>query len=349
MPDVPKIAERIVRRLAPGREGETIAADLREEFEARGGGRLWYWKQALSCVAVRFSPHHLAAPGLGQDFHFAFRSLRRNPGYALTAMVCLALGIGVNTTVYTLTDEFFFKKLPVPDARKIVTFERSSGEISASYRDYQDLRLRTKTFAALAAYDDLPTSLDSEGVSQMIMAQAVTANFADTLGLRPQIGRWFTPDDEANGAELVAVLSDHAWARRFGRSADAIGQRVRIETQWYRVVGVAPPDFSGVSMPHAAEIWVCLASQPFVRELLLRPAERERPKVRMIGRLAPGVSVETAEAEVRTIDAQLAQEFPREKEPTGVLRLSVASGIGVAAARPVAAYSASSWESGRTG
>src|ERR1700730_722426 len=110
MPSVPKLAEAILRRLVPGREGETIAGDLREEFDARGGGRVWYWTQVLSCVAVRVSPYRLAAPDLRRDFHFAFRMLRRNPGYAATAMLCLALGIGVNASVYTLVDEMFFKK-----------------------------------------------------------------------------------------------------------------------------------------------------------------------------------------------------------------------------------------------
>jgi putative ABC transport system permease protein len=341
MHSVPKVAERILRRLVPGREGETIAGDLREEFDTRGGGRAWYWFQVLSCLAVRMSPHRLAVPDLGRDFHFAFRMLRRNPGYAFTAMLCLALGIGVNATVYTLVDELFFKKLPVPNAGRVVMLERAGEETTCSYRDYQDLMRRTdgggrRIFSGLAAFDDLATSLDTEGVSQMVMAQTVTANFASTLGLRAQIGRWFVPEDEAQGSEPVAVLSDSAWARRFGRRVDAIGQRVRIETQWYRVIGVAPADFLGVSPPHSAEVWVPLPSQPYVRQWLLLPAERERPKVRLIGRLAAGVRLRSAEAEVRTIDAQIWREFPRDKPEAGLLSLAVASGVGASAARPVA-------------
>jgi len=339
MHSVPKVAERILRRLVPGREGETIAGDLLEEFDIHGGGRAWYWLQVLSCLAVRVSPHRLAAPDLGRDFHFAFRMLRRNPGYAFTAMLCLALGIGVNATVYTLVDELFFKKLPVPDAGRVVMLERAGEETTCSYRDYQDLMRRTdsggrKIFSGLAAFDDLATSLDTEGVSQMTLAEAVTANFAGTLGLRAQIGRWFVPEDEAQGSEPVVVLSDAAWARRFGRRADAIGQKVRIETQWYRVVGIAPADFLGVSPPHSAEVWVPLASQPYVRQWLLLPAERERPKVRLIGRLAAGVRLRSAEAEVRAIDAQIWREFSRDKPAARPLSPAVASGVG-AAARPV--------------
>jgi predicted permease len=335
-----KLADRFLRWLVPGREGETIAGDLREEFDARGG-RAWFWWQVLSCVAVRLSPHHLAARGLGRDFHFAVRMLRRNPGYAATAMLCLSLGIGVNASVYTLVDEMFFKKLPVPDAGRVVVLDRAGEDMTCSYRDYQELERRSgragqRIFAGLVGINDQATTLDTEGVSETIMAQAVTANFADALGLRAQIGRWFVPEDEAQGAEAVAVLSDRAWARRFGRRAEAIGQRVRIETQWYRVVGVAPPDFLGVSPPHAAEIWVTLASQWYVRELLSQPANRERPRVRVIGRLAEGVRLETAEALVKTIDAQIWREFPRDKPSAGPLRLAVASGLGAPGAKFVA-------------
>jgi hypothetical protein len=347
MHSVPKFAERMLRRLVPGREGETIAGDLREEFDARGGGRVWYWVQALSCVAVRVSPHRLVAPDLSRDFHFAFRMLRRNRGYAATAMLCLALGIGVNASVYTLVDEMFFKKLPVPDAGRVVVLDRAGEDMTCSYRDYQELERRSgrafsklppggRIFAGLAGINDQATALDTEGISETIMAQAVTANFAETLGLQAQLGRWFVPEDEAQGAEGVAVLSDRAWARRFGRRADAIGQRVRIETQWYRVVGVAPADFLGVSPPHAAEIWVTLASQWYVRELWSQPANRERPRVRVIGRLAAGVRLEIAEAQARTIDSQIWHEYPRDKATPGPLRLTVASGLGAPAAKKVA-------------
>ena len=81
-----------------GRDADAVSGDLRETFEERGGGRLWYWRQAASCVAVRLSPGRRMLPGLGADFHYALRLIRRNPGYALTAMLCLALAMGVNTT-----------------------------------------------------------------------------------------------------------------------------------------------------------------------------------------------------------------------------------------------------------
>lgn len=114
-----KVSEWLLRRLVPGQEGEIIAGDLREEFEARGGGRFWYWAEVLSCIAVRLLPHRLVAPDWRRDLHYAARVLRRNPGYTLTAMVCLALGIGVNSTVFAMMDELFWELLPVPQSDRV--------------------------------------------------------------------------------------------------------------------------------------------------------------------------------------------------------------------------------------
>jgi hypothetical protein len=103
MSEPPKFAESLLRRLVAGRDSDAVAGDLRETFDVRGGGRLWYWGQVLSCSAVRFSLYRRALPGIGTDFSCALRRMRRNPGYALTAMLCLALALGVNTTVTAIS------------------------------------------------------------------------------------------------------------------------------------------------------------------------------------------------------------------------------------------------------
>ena len=341
----PKLAEWLLGHLVPGREGEIIAGDLGEEFRARHRSRLWYWRQAASCIAVRLSPHRLTSPGLNQDLHYAVRVLRRNPGYAFTAMLCLALGIGVNSTVFSMVDELFWEPLPVPAAARVVAIGRTGDETTCSYRDYQEFERRLagagRTFSGLLAYDNLPTSLDAGGTSQIVMAEAVTANFADVLQLPAQAGRWFTPEDDRVGSDPVAVISDGAWSRRFGRSPQAIGERVRVETQWYRIVGVAPPGFIGVSPPHTAELWVPLLSQPYVREMLANPADRSRPRVQMMARLAPGAGARSAEAWLRAADAAIRRDFPRETEPKGHLTAAVAAGASMPAAREVATSIAS--------
>jgi len=326
----------------PGREGEIIAGDLREEFDARGGGRLWYWREVLSCVAVRLSPDRLTAPDLRQDLHYAVRVLRRNPGYALTAMICLALGIGVNSTVFTMVDELFWEPLAVPQSDRVMVIARAGDETVCSYRDYQEFERRLtapggRLFSGLLAYDNVPISLDVEGASQIVMGEAVSANFAAVLQVPAQAGRWFTPDDERPGSDPVAVLSDGAWTRRYGRNPNAIGRRVRIETQWYRVVGIAPPDFLGVSPPHAMEIWIPFTSQPYARELLANPAERERPRVQLMGRLAPGADLPAAAAALQSADWHIRRAFPRDNAPSGALTLAVSAGASNPGVRDVAA------------
>jgi predicted permease len=338
---LPAIAERLLRLLVPGREGEIIAGDLREEFHARGGGRLWYWREVLSCVAVRFSPHRLTAPDLRQDLHYAIRVLRRNPGYTLAAIMCLALGIGVNSTVFSMVDELFWEPLAVPQASRVMAIGRVAEELTCTYRDYLAFERRTaapagRVFSGLVAVDDIPTSLDNGGMSQLAMAEVVSANYATVLRLPAQLGRWFTPEDELPGADPVVVLSDGAWARRFGRSPNVIGQRVRIETQWYRVVGVAPAGFNGTSPPHTPQIWAPLVSKAGI----LRVTNGMDLRVRLIGRLAPGRSIAEARTEMQAVDARILREFPRPDPPRGKLTMDVAAGASMAAVREIASVMA---------
>ena len=340
----PRLAERIIRWLAPGREGDIIVGDLREEFQSRGGSRLWYWREVLSCAAVRLSPHRLTAPDLRQDLHYAVRVLRRNPGYTLTAMLCVALGIGVNSTVFCFVNSLFWEPLRVAQADRVVSIGRTDDDSTCSYRDYQELDRRSAApggglFSGLMAVDDMSTSLDTGGpggVSQIIMAEAVSANFADVLELQPQAGRWFTPEDERPGADPVVVISDGAWSRRFGRNPTTIGQRVRIGSDWYRVIGVAPGGFVGLSPPHSAEVWLPLLSQAWVRDYLANPGERDRPRVRLVGRLAPGRKLRQAEAEMKTIDAQVLREFPRDNALRGTITMDIAAGASMPAVREFA-------------
>src|SRR5579872_3233087 len=135
MPDYPpRLAERLLHWLVPGRDADIIAGDVRESFEQRGGGRTWYWLQVLTCIRVRLSPYRRAVPDLGQDLHYALRMIRRNPGYAVAAMLCLALGIGVNATVFSLLDGMYFLALPVPHADRVVAIDRN-GAMPISWRD----------------------------------------------------------------------------------------------------------------------------------------------------------------------------------------------------------------------
>jgi hypothetical protein len=187
--------------------------------------------------------------------------------------------------------------------------------------------------SGLAAYDGMATSMDIGGDSQMVLAEAVSANYADVLQLSAQAGRWFTAEDDRPGADPVVVLGDGTWTRHFGRSAGAIGQRIRLEAGYYRIIGVAPRGFIGVSPPHTTQLWVPFQSQRYVKEALANPGERERPRVRMIGRLASGVTLLQAEADLNSVDAQIVRDFPRDNPPTGRITVDVAAGASMPAVR----------------
>src|SRR5258708_4234783 len=206
MPKPPKFAERLLRWLVPGRDGEILAGDLHEELESHRRGSLWYWRQVASCVAV--------IPAARQDLHYAFRMLRRNPGYTATAILCLALGIGVNTSVFSVINELFWRRLPVPDAGRVVTLDRPSGH-SVSYPDFQDLRGQADQFDGVLVFDGFPTSLDTGDRSALIQAESVSTNYAQVLRLGTSAGRWFDDADERSaGAQFLGVISDRVWAER---------------------------------------------------------------------------------------------------------------------------------------
>ena len=160
MPDrPPRLAERLLHWLVPGRDGDVIAGDLREAWAERGGGRAWYWREVLTCVRVRLSPYRRIVPDLGRDLHYAQRVIRRNPGYATAAILCLALGIGVNSTVFSMLDGIYFRMLPVARPDRIVAIDRN-GNVPCAWRDYLAFRASLHAFSGVAATRARGTFMD---------------------------------------------------------------------------------------------------------------------------------------------------------------------------------------------
>ncbi|MEZ5356832.1 MAG: ABC transporter permease [Bryobacteraceae bacterium] len=310
-PSPPRLAAWLVRALVGGRDGETVAGDLEEEFLARGGGAAWYWRQALSCAAVRVSPFRRGLPPLGRDFHYALRTIRRNPGYAIAAMFCLALGIGVNTGIFSLIDELFLRPLPIPEPSRVVRFAQGSEEYFP-WRDTEEMRRRNRSFSNLAAYTAGITGIEVPGATETAMAEWVSADYDETLRIPAHLGRWFTPADEVRGAGRVAVISHRLWTRRYGKDPTIIGRTIRIEAEYYRIAGVAPPGFSGVFPPHDCSVWIpYLAFPPFQK----RFEAGTPPRASLIGRLRPGVSATSAAFEAAALQSSILDEFPRTAIP----------------------------------
>src|SRR5262249_2165814 len=150
-----------------------------------------------------------AIPDLQQDLQYALRLVRRNPGYAIAAMLCLALGIGVNSTVFSLLDSIYFRTLSVPQPDRLVAIDRN-GQLPVFWRDYSSSS-SVSAFRGIAATIATSTYMDVEKTNITIVAEAVSGNYADVLQVKPILGRWISSPDNVAGAEPVTVIAEHIW------------------------------------------------------------------------------------------------------------------------------------------
>jgi len=191
------------------------------------------------------------------DLRYAFRTLIRNPGFTLVAVLTMAIGIGANTAIFSIVDSVLLRPLPFadPDALVLVTqanrqTRQSSGD--ATPANFLDWRSRNRTFTGLAAYRNAGYTLSSGGRPERVAGAIVNSNFFDILGVKPVLGRGFRPDDEGRGAARVAIVSNALWKQRFGGRGDIVGQIVRLNDEPHTVAGVMPP---GIDFPDESQIW----------------------------------------------------------------------------------------------
>jgi predicted permease len=257
------------------------------------------------------------------DLRYALRTLRKNPGFALIAILSLALGIGANAAVFSLAEFLLLRPLPVPRASEIVVVQaqvrgESTGlfqQAGLSYPDFIDLQRKSKSFAGLTASQYFPLGIahDRNTLPKMKYSALVSGNFFDVLGVRPQLGRGFRADeDKVPGRDAVVVLGHDFWEIEFASSPDIVGKSIFLNGLPFTVVGVAPEPFRGPIVWMRADLYVPLAMEPALaggsqqNELEMRGLR----VMRVQGRLKPGVSVRQASAEARVISQQLAQAYP---------------------------------------
>jgi predicted permease len=240
-----------------------------------------------------------------QDVRFGLRMLVKNPGFTAVAVVTLALGIGVNTAVFSFLDAMLLRPLAVPEASRVVVVSRGEGT-SFSYPDYVDYRDRNQAFVALTASMPTEASFDLAGSSETVTAEAVSANHQDVMRVPLILGHWFPDEDEPS-----AVVSYSAWKHRFHADPKVLGKQVRSLSAWYTVVGVAPPDFTGIFAPMKTDLWIPLKFwvNQFPR-ISGRFNDRANPSVMVFGRLKPGVTLAEASANLNGIDVQLRKAEP---------------------------------------
>ncbi|MBI2834610.1 MAG: ABC transporter permease [Acidobacteria bacterium] len=253
--------------------------------------------------------------GLGNDVRYALRTLVRNPGFAITAALVLALGIAANSVTFSFVNSFFLRSLPVDQPERIVriytTYEHGPRYFTVSYPDYQDAADLDEIFSGVLADRPAPLHLSAGGRHERIWAYIVSANYFSVLGVQPALGRFFRPGEaDVPGRQPVVVLSHGFWQRRFGGDRGILGVTIALNGHPFTVIGIAPEGFHGVNVGLRAELWV-----PAMMEGQLSPGFRslEHRGARgyfVIGRLRPEVEIDRARAAVEVLAARLQQAYP---------------------------------------
>ncbi len=259
-----------------------------------------------------------------RDFWLSFRTLAKNPGFTAVVIVTLGLGIGVNTAVFTLVDTVFFRPLPVPNPHQIVSLVSVHQDSEDRYGQrfsfpvYLKTREASQAFSGFVAQSLLSAHLSADGFTERLTGEIVSANYTEVLEIEPRIGRGFLPEEgQAPGRGAVAMISDRLWRNRFHGSRDIVGKTVRVNGHPFTLVGVMPAHFKGIFGEQ--DVWVPMMMQPQV----LPPNRLDNVNyswLKVIGRLKPGITLESAESRLAAAVSQW--EFEDAGWKNRVLRLS---------------------------
>ncbi len=271
--------------------------------------RLW-----LSTVAdILYNAAALHSEIARRDFRYAIRSLRRSPGFTITAILLIAIGVGANAAIFTLADFVLVRPLPFPHADRLVkVWEKLPGcsFMELSPANYRDINAASASFESLAVYFDKSMNLVGQGEPQRVQVTQVTANLFPVLEKQPWIGHVFTANDDKPGAPGTAVLSYALWQTQFGGDGDVLGKSILLDDASYTVIGVMPPDF--LFPTRETQLWTAARFDEDSYQ------DRNDNFVVGIGRLKSGVSLEQARSEMALIAARIEKQFPKENKDVGI-------------------------------
>jgi predicted permease len=273
-----------------------------------------------------------------RNLRYSFRTLRKSPGFALAALLVLGLGIGANSTIFTIVNSLLLSPLPVNTPQQLVSLNRGAAA-SMSYPDYVDFRDRNDVLSGLAAHRYIPMNISiGAGNNARLWGYEVTGNYFDLLGVRPVLGRLLRPeDDEKPGAHPVLVLSHQCWRNRFASDPNIAGKTVKINGLNYTILGVTPAAFYGTERILRPEVWVPMSMQAQIEPGSNWLNRRDTTNVWVLGRLRHTVTRQQAEASLNRIAAQLAQEHPATHEGMKI-ELSAPGLLGKALRGPVLGF-----------
>lgn len=241
-----------------------------------------------------------------QDLRYGLRMLLKHKGFTAIAVLTLALGIGANTAMFSVLNTYLFRALPYPDSERLIRVWRTSPHSQHwphSPGNFIAMREKNSIFEQMTAFNGISPNLAEEGeAAERLQGLAVTADFFPALGVQPALGRVFTAAEDQPGANLVVVLSDRFWQRRFGGDPNIIGRKVRLDGESVEVIGVMPPRFDHPLLWGTIDVWRPIAFAADQRQ------NRGNNFLRAFGRLKPGVSLPQAQQAITTLFANIAQE-----------------------------------------
>jgi predicted permease len=253
---------------------------------------------------------------LAQNLRYAFRILSKSPGFTLVVVLTLALGIGANTAIFSVVYSALLRPLPYREPARLFFLGETRSQYAdsvdganTSYPDYLDWKHTAKSIQTFAAYSGDAFTLVTKGEPKNTFAAQVTPSFFSTLGVKPALGRDFLDGEMQSDGPHVAILSDAFWRSEFGADPNIVGHVIRLDGNPATIIGVLPRSFQ-FAPSNSAPLWVPIHQ---TGDLITR---RSLHWLEVVGRLSPGVSPEQARAEMRSINAQLSQEYPKENSST---------------------------------
>src|SRR5579862_3330470 len=246
-----------------------------------------------------------------QDFRYALRQLRKNPGFAVTAIVILGLGIGATTAIFSAVNPILFEPLPYPQASRLMMIWYGGGDgarIPQTFHTYREVAERNRAFETIAVMRPWQPTLTGAAHPERLDGQRVSASYFHTLGVAPAMGRDFRASEDVLHGPNVVILSESSWRAHFGADATIIGHDIKLDDDNYTVIGVMPSAFDNVLDP-SAEFWAPL--QYDAGNVVSQQTREWGHHLRMIGRLHAGVSKDQARSDLERIAHSKVPEFPR--------------------------------------
>lgn len=240
---------------------------------------------------------------------FALRQLLKSPGFTIIALLTLALGIGVNTSMYSLVDRLLFRAAPFPEADRLVRIFGTTAQTQYdgfSLQELEEMRAHANSFASLTTFTWWNNTLSEPGQpAERYAAIDASEQFFDTLEVQPMLGRAYTAEEQVPGRNQVAILSHALWQKRFGEDCAIVGRTIRLNAEQVTIIGVMPPTFAYPMLWGRIDLWRPITIPQHIVQ------DRENRFFSVIGRLAPGVTLEQAAAELAPLAARWARDYPK--------------------------------------